>query len=74
MKTLKLLFTLAYITCFPFASLLGQDTFAPDRPGLGIGTYVLQPKITYLENGLEYFGYAAFLIDHSTNIFLKLDL
>lgn len=52
-RTLSTLF--AIILTIPFASSQAQDTFAPDRPGLGNGTYVLHPKITYLETGLEYY-------------------
>ncbi|MDZ7691844.1 MAG: transporter [Balneolaceae bacterium] len=38
-----------------FSAVHAQDKFSPDRPGLGNGTYVLQPKATYLETGVEYF-------------------
>lgn len=53
---LKTLFTsLIILGLIPFASSQAQDTFAPDRPGLGNGTHVAQPRITYFETGLEYF-------------------
>lgn len=32
-----------------------QPTIAPDRPGLGNGTHVVNPGITYLETGVEYY-------------------
>lgn len=51
--TLALLFI---IVITPIASVHAQDVFSPDRPGLGNGTYVLSPKTTYLETGLEYYG------------------
>lgn len=38
----------------PVTSLHAQETLSPDRPGLGNGSYVLNPKITYLESGFEY--------------------
>ncbi|MDR8394328.1 transporter [Aliifodinibius sp. S!AR15-10] len=39
----------------PFTTTRAQPNFVPDRPGLGDGSYILQPKITYLESGFEYF-------------------
>lgn len=39
-----------------FATSQAQTTFSPDRPGLGDGTYVLQPGNLYLEIGAEYYN------------------
>lgn len=33
-----------------------QDTISPDRPGIGDGSYIIEPRVTYLEAGVEYFG------------------
>jgi len=39
----------------PWVSPQAQPTIAPDRPGLGNGTHVVYPSITYLETGVEYY-------------------
>ena len=33
-----------------------QDPISPDRPGLGNGAYIVEPTVTYLESGLEYYS------------------
>ncbi len=33
-----------------------QESIVPDRPGIGNGTYVLSPQMTYLESGVEYYN------------------
>lgn len=38
------------------APLMAQDIISPDRPGLGDGSYILNPKVTYVESGVEYFN------------------
>lgn len=43
------------IMAVPFLTLYAQNPVSPDRPGLGDGSYVLAPKVTYLETGFEYF-------------------
>lgn len=54
-RNVRLLLPIFIIPLFiPLTSLQAQDTFSPDRPGLGTGTYVIPPKTTYLESGFEY--------------------
>ena len=33
-----------------------QDAIVPDRPGIGNGAYIVEPRVTYLESGLEYYN------------------
>jgi len=33
---------------------MAQNPFAPDRPGIGSGSYVLSPNTIYLESGIEF--------------------
>ncbi len=36
--------------------LMAQDAISPDRPGIGDGSYVVEPRVTYVESGVEYFN------------------
>lgn len=55
MKQYNAILVLAALLFFPFVTTQAQSTFAPDRPGLGDGTYVVQPRTSYLEAGAEYY-------------------
>lgn len=55
MSVRKPLALLVVIAVIPFINLHAQDSFSPDRPGLGNGSYVLPTGTTYLESGLEYY-------------------
>lgn len=36
--------------------LMAQETISPDRPGIGDGSYIVNPRATYVESGVEYFN------------------
>ena len=55
-RSVLCVFLLIFISVF---NLKAQDDIVPDRPGIGNGTYVLQPQVTYLESGLEYYNLQA---------------
>ncbi|MGK7371585.1 MAG: hypothetical protein ACNS64_15345, partial [Candidatus Halalkalibacterium sp. M3_1C_030] len=39
-----------------YTPLKAQKNISPDRPGIGDGSYIVQPRVTYLETGIEYFN------------------
>ena len=51
-KTVSLLSILLTVGIVP---LMAQDNISPDRPGIGNGSYIVDPRVTYLETGVEYF-------------------
>lgn len=59
MKDRTGLAVLTFLIVLPLSTLNAQDPLTPDRPGLGNGSHVLNPKITYLESGVEYFDLGA---------------
>jgi len=52
-RNFLLLFMLSLLISTP---LMAQEAISPDRPGLGDGSYVLEPRVTYVESGVEYFN------------------
>ncbi|NGP77791.1 transporter [Balneolaceae bacterium YR4-1] len=56
MSTSRNMFCLLFLLIFAAsAPLMAQDNISPDRPGIGDGSYIVEPKVTYLEIGVEYF-------------------
>ena len=49
------LFVISLLVLIPLVTQ-AQNAIAPDRPGLGDGSYVVEPRVTYLESGVEYFN------------------
>lgn len=39
-----------------YTPLMAQNNISPDRPGIGDGSYIVQPRVTYVETGVEYFA------------------
>lgn len=59
MRLNKILLPISFVMLLLWAvssPLKAQDNISPDRPGLGDGSYVVSPKITYVESGVEYFN------------------
>ncbi|MDX1671024.1 MAG: hypothetical protein R3211_01685, partial [Balneolaceae bacterium] len=54
-KLYKFIPALTVLVLLSFGTLLAQNNISPDRPGIANGSYVLEPKMTYLESGVEYF-------------------
>lgn len=50
------LFLLVIVLLMVSVPVAAQDAITPDRPGLGDGSSVVNPKTTYLESGVEYFN------------------
>lgn len=53
-KKYKIILASSALLFIPVIAAQAQTTFAPDRPGLGDGSYVLHPQVLYLELGIEY--------------------
>lgn len=46
----------AFLSLFLVLPLQAQDSFSPDRPGIGNGSYTVNPGSVYLEGGVEFFN------------------